>query len=532
MTTLRGTGRLLHVLVRTRPWPLLLAPLAIMGLVWSTAAAVAGLYPTEAQRLTYAHTIGASALSKALNGRAYDLTSIGGITAFELGFYALHVFPFVVVALSIAMTRSEEDAGRVELLTAHRLGRHAPLAAGALATTLSLSLATVLSGAALAAYVPRSQAMAHATALGATLLLYAALGLVCAEAAQTSRVAMSLAALVMAPAAILRGASDVRSWSRAWLNPLGWLTEFRPYATTPPTWPLVATLVTAAGLAVVAALLRTVRDQGAGLFADRTGRAEASPSLGTFAGLAWRLQGRGAVAWTGAAAAFCGGIGVLAPDMRDIVVGNPALAAVLGTGDVATETGVTRLLLSFAITLGALIAAAQGVLMISRVAVDETAGRIGLLAATRRPKLTVAGSAVIACAVASMTTLAASGFAVGAAAAVTMHDSSFVAEGVRAAAAQAPAVAVILAVAVLACAATPRAVHLTWLVVAWDSVVALLGSTLRLPRWARDLSPLHHVGRVPSEAASPRVSVVLLSLAVALAAVAVHRWRNRDLVAG
>jgi putative exporter of polyketide antibiotics len=183
--------------------------------------------------------------------------------------------------------------------------------------------------------------------------------------------------------------------------------------------------------------------------------------------------------------------------MRDIVVGNPALAAVLGTGDVATETGVTRLLLSFAVTLGALIAAAQGVLMISRVAADETAGRIGLLAATRRPRLAVAGSAVIACAIASMATLAVSGFAVGAAAAATMHDRSFVAEGIRAAAAQAPAVAVILAVAILAWAATPRAVHLTWL-----------------------------------EAASTRVSIVLLSLCVALAAVAVHHWRNRDLVAG
>jgi ABC-2 type transport system permease protein len=51
-------------------------------------------------------------------------------------------------------------------------------------------------------------------------------------------------------------------------------------------WPIVFAVAVAAGMAAVAVRLSTRRDVGAGLRAERTGAATASPVLGTPAGFA------------------------------------------------------------------------------------------------------------------------------------------------------------------------------------------------------------------------------------------------------
>ena len=84
------------------------------------------LPPPQADRAQYAATVGVSTVNIAFNGRGYDLTSLGGITAFEIGITGQLLYPLVGMILAIHLTRRQEEAGRIELLTAGRLGALTP----------------------------------------------------------------------------------------------------------------------------------------------------------------------------------------------------------------------------------------------------------------------------------------------------------------------------------------------------------------------------------------------------------------------
>ena len=93
-------------------------------------------------------------------------------------------------------------------------------------------------------------------------------------------------------------------------------------------------------------------------------------------------------------------------------------------------------------------------------------------------------------------------------------------------------VAFVVAIAALLRAAAPQVAGMIWLLVAWIVLVGFLAETLRIPDWARDLSPLHLVGTLPQE--DPALAAVLgltagTVLAFTASALAIGR---RDLRAG
>ena len=92
--------------------------------------------------------------------------------------------------------------------------------------------------------------------------------------------------------------------------------------------------------------------------------------------------------------------------------------------------------------------------------------------------------------------------------------------------------AVIVLVGLASRAATVRPARLGWVVLAWAGIVGLLAETLRLPGWARDLSPLHAVGTLPIDAPDVTATVGLGALAVVLGAAAPALAARRDLAAG
>ena len=63
-------------------------------------------------------------------------------------------------------------------------------------------------------------------------------------------------------------------------------------------WPLLLTVACTAGLIAVAIRINARRDVGSGVIADRPGRPEASPLLGSPLGLAFRLQRTSLIAWS------------------------------------------------------------------------------------------------------------------------------------------------------------------------------------------------------------------------------------------
>ena len=108
---------------------LLAWPLAWTALVLALASATRSLYPDGASRLRYASTIGSSRIQELFNGRGYDLTSAGGIEAFEVGMFGLVLVPVGASLLAVRLMRAEEALGRWEVVSAGGYGKTAPTAA-------------------------------------------------------------------------------------------------------------------------------------------------------------------------------------------------------------------------------------------------------------------------------------------------------------------------------------------------------------------------------------------------------------------
>ena len=228
---LAGLARTVRIGARTQ-WGGLLA-LAVLqsGLVTATARGIEGLYPAQADRDQYAATVGLSKVNIIFNGRGYDLTSIGGIVAFEVGFMGLLLFPLTGLILAIRLTRRQEEAGRVELVSAGRVGVASPSAA---ATVLLLADAAVAGGliaCGLAATGPPADgAVWYALGVTGCTTFFGALGLLLAQLCQETRVAYRTGAGAVVLCYLLRAVVDGHDAATTWVGgPLGWLAEVRPF---------------------------------------------------------------------------------------------------------------------------------------------------------------------------------------------------------------------------------------------------------------------------------------------------------------
>ena len=374
-----GTARLVAVHLHAG-WRGLVAWGALMSaLVVLVGWSIAELYPTAADRLGYAGSAGASPAVAAFNGRPYDLSELGGIVAYEVGFMGLIGLPIVAVHLAVRFTRPEEDAGRTELLTAARLGRLAPLAAAVTAVGLCLTGFVVVTGLGLTAVgLPAAGAWRYAVALGLFTAAFAAVGLLAAEVSREARMAYALGLVFVMATFLLRAVVDGRDWDAVWASPSGWLAEARPFGSS-QWWPYAAY----AGMAGVGVLLAGAmawrRDLYGGLVAARSGPAYGTAALGTPAGLAWRFVPP-LVGWLVGTAVWNAAFGGLAGEMADIAAKNPALLDALGV------ERPEHLVTSLALLLAAVGATAFGVQAVGRLAREESEGRLGLVLSTRAPR--------------------------------------------------------------------------------------------------------------------------------------------------
>lgn len=527
MSAVTGTGRLVLLQVRTMPLALLATLLVIAGTTAAVASGIAELYDSPDQRLVYAATLGSSPMTAAINGRGYDLDLLGGIAMYEIGFFGLLLLPAMVLLLAIRSTRGQEDLGRGDLITAMRVGRLAPLAAGITVLTITIAAACALMWLAMVAlgYEPAGTAR-YCSALALFLVGIGGLGFCCAEIGQSARTAYSLAFGGLLAVYLLRAVIDGNSWDAEWVTTMGWLAAARPYSAQPPVWPYLALGAAAIASPAVALVLRARRDLGAGLIAPRPGRANGT--LKTPGALIGYLTRSPTLAWGAAAVVWGAAMGLLAEEMRTLVETNPLLAQAL-----AGETDSPEYILSYiTVALVALLASAFGLQAVGRLAAEETAGRLGVVFSTTVGRARFWIRAVAVLTGQALLVLAAGALSYGLVAVAMGAQWSVARTAFEAGAGYAAPVLLTLGLALVSYAASARWVTIGWLVPLWASVVLLLGETLQLPTWARNLSPLEWSGMLPIESVDTATTVVLLVLGAAAVAVAVPRLVSRDLAAG
>ncbi|MGH3388343.1 MAG: ABC transporter permease, partial [Actinomadura sp.] len=264
MTALTGTGRLVRLILRRDRvlLPLWVVFTAVVPL--SYVASVNALFPTAAGRQGYADASvsnpGFIALYGPLSG-----SSLGELVAWRAGFIPVMIGLFSILTV-IRHTRTEEEAGRRELLGATVVGRYAGLAA-ALATTFAatLVLGAILALSMVGQDLPVTGSVAFGVEFAAAGWLFAAVGAVSAQLTSGAGSARGIAIVVLGAAYMGRLVGDVSglndgalSWV-SWLSPIGWVQRIRPYGDE-TWWPALLTVGCAAALALAAAVLSARRD--------------------------------------------------------------------------------------------------------------------------------------------------------------------------------------------------------------------------------------------------------------------------------
>jgi ABC-2 type transport system permease protein len=443
--------------------------------------------------------------------------------------------------LAVRHTRGDEEQGRAELVEATPAGRTLPTVAtvvhGLLANVLlgiAVALAFGLSG------LPVDGSATAGAAVGATGLVFFAVGLVAAQVFRTSRGANGFSVAVVLAAYLVRGIGDALGESSedgltrtaAWpsrLSPIGWAQRTEPF-TANDLVPLLLSLGVAAGLVGVVFAFQSARDSGASILPDAQGRAAAGPLLSGSLGLAWRLNAGAILAWAVGATVFGALATTLSPLVDEIGSEAPAMAETLRrfAGDDASfeEAFVTTFF-----TMVGILAAAAALQAVMRARLEEAHGTAEpvLAAAVPRERWLGGYAAIAAVAAGVVVGLAAVGAVVGA---TSTDDPGATAElALQAALAQLPAALVYLGAVLLLFVVAPRAtIPLGWALLALGAFFGVFGELLGIPDWMHELSPFSHVPVPAGGEVDWTGGAWMLAIAAALVAASVVGMRRRELV--
>lgn len=426
-------------------------------------------------------------------------------------------------------TRSEEHAGRSELVRSSVVGRHAQLTA-ALVITAAMNLVVVaLVGALMAGQgFDTAGSWLFAASVGAVGMSFAGVAATTAQLSEYPRTAAGAAGAVLGGAFALRALGDMTSEHGnvlSWLSPIGWAQQTAPYVLD-RWWPVAISVAFASATAALGYALSTRRDLAAGLVPPRPGSARAAAWLRSPLALAWRLQRAQLIGWSVALVVAGGAYGAFTGPALDVFDDAPEeLLAVMGGAENITAGFLGVLALTFALAVAVYaVLAAQG------VRAEEVSGRTEPVLATAVSRRRWLGAHLGVVAVGSLWLLLASGLATGVGAALSVGDGRLVAQMVGATVAFSPAVWVVLAVAALLYGAAPRALPAVWALVGYALIVGFFGPLLDLPDAALWLSPFEHVGDYPVEPVAGAGLAVLTLLAAGISAAALSAFGRRDVL--
>jgi ABC-2 type transport system permease protein len=486
-------------------------------------------YPTLTERAAFARSFGSNKAVELFYGAPHDLLTVGGYAAWRVGGAGAIIAGLCGLLAAVRATRTEEDAGRQELVLAGTVSRRSAYlgvlaALAASAGTLWLALLVGLAGAQLA--LGPSAFLALTTV--SPFVVFAGFGALASQLAPSHRIALELATGTLILAYVLRVIGDLSrtlGWIR-WVTPLGWSEEAHAFAGARP---VVLALPALCGLVLlaVAGLLSAHRDVGTGLLPGRDSADPRFRLLSSPTALAVRDQMGTVAVWTAGTGLFAAVVGLLSTSFTtaNIPVNLREQLQKLGGETITTPSGALGFYFLLFVLAISLFACSQ----IAALRRDEAEQRLEtLLALPVGRHRFLASRLVLAAAGAMLLALVAALCAWAGAAAQHAHVPLF--RMLEAGANCLPVAFLFLAIGAFAFALVPRAASgIAYGLVSAAFVWELLGSLLGAPHWLVDLSPFQHVALVPAEGFRAGAAVALLALAALIALASLWSFGRRDL---
>ena len=528
MNGLVGTGALVKLGLRRDRIMVPIWVYALTALAVSTAYGYDKLYDTTTARLDFAAGVRNNGSTLAFYGHVYNGGTTGGLVSWRVAGIGVALTGLMSILLVVRHTRAEEEAGRLELVSAGVVGRYAALTAGVLiALCADLLLASLVVAGLIAVGMPAAGSLAFGLAWLLGGAIFAAVAAMAVQLSDSARTTNGIACAVLGVAYLVRAIGDAGSSWLSWLSPIGWMQQVRPFAAE-RWWVLGLAAVLALIVFAGAYRLAARRDLGDGLLPTRPGPAAAGRALRSPLALAWRLQRTALLGWTTALAIYGAVIGGLADGIADLVKDSKGTRDVLI--DLGGQKGIVDAFIATAmgmLGLGASVFAVQAVL---RLRAEESALRAEPLLATRVGRIRWAMSHVTLAVAGTVVLLTAAGLAAGLVHGLRVHDVGRQLPRVLGAAlVQLPAAWVLAGIAVLLFGFAPRLAAAGWGVLGACLLLAELGPVLKLPQWTTDISPFTHVPKIPGTALLAAPLVTLTAAAAVLAVAGLAGLRRRDI---
>jgi ABC-2 type transport system permease protein len=541
MSGFTGTLALLRLALRLDRIRMPVWVLALTAQAVSQAAGTFAQYPTEADLARLAGVVEATGTNPALvalTGPAYEPSTYGGLTAWQVVTFQTALIGLMCILLVTRHTRAEEESGRADLVHAGPVGRYALPAAALLYVLVVNVLLAALSVLGYIGYgLPLASSVALAVGCGVGGMVFAAVGLLAVQLTDHGRTANGIAGAVLGLAFLLRAigdsaaATDQDSWLSwlTWVSPIGWIEELRPFAGE--RWwalalPVALFLVVMVG---VAALIRH-RDVGAGMLAQRQGEPEAPPGLRSPLGLAWRLQRGSLLGWSIAIFVTGASFGGLAQDMEAFAKGDPNITKTMAEFTGASGGIVNLYLAAIFAWIGSVVAiyAVQATL---RLRSEESDNRAEPVLAGAVGRIQWAISHVVWALAGSVVVMAAGGLGAGLAHGLRAGDvGAELPRLLGAALAQVPAVWLLAAIGLLLFGIIPRlTAPVAWGALAIAVFISTFGGLLNLDQVVLDLSPFSHLPKLPGGEVTVTPFAWLVGIAAVLAVAGLAGFRRRDL---
>ena len=475
---------------------------------------------------------------------------LGLVTGQSVGGYSLHRDGLTLAVLAAVMsvlavvrhTRQAEESGRAEMLGAGVIGRYASLAAAVLvALAANVVLAMLLGLGMVVAGQPAAGSLVAGSSIALVGIAFTGIAAVTSQLAATTRGATGLAGAVLgvsfmfAALGNMLGSVDsaalrVTSAWPAWLSPIGWGQQMRPFADN-LWWPSALALTVMALLFWLAVALVGRRDVGRGMWPERRGAAHASPALLSPVGLVWRLQRGALLGW----AIGLLGFGLVFGALSEQIAGLEGAAAEW----YRTFGGAADLLGAYwasMMQMAGMAVAIYVVTLLLRLHHDEAHGTLESVLGTAVSRLRWLGAYAVNALVGAMLLILVFAGAMGIVGGQVLGGTaSLLRDLVGAALVQLPAIGVLGAAVVVVVMLLPRwSAGLSWALVVGSILVGpMFGPSLGLPAWLLDLSPFTHVPNAPAVPISvaPVVGLGLACVVLAIAGVLLLRRRNLALPA-
>ena len=196
---LHGTATLLRLALKRDRIRLPVWLIAVGLLLAGGGQELAQVFSSPAERQVRATLMGQPS-GIFLGGPGYGLDdyTVGAMMANEYTLFIVVAVAIMALQMAVRHTRGEESAGRIELLRSTRVGRHAAPAAATLMLIITATLIMVVcAGSMLTLDLPVRDSVAYGAGIGLQVLVFGAVGLLCAQLSSTPRGAMGLGLAVL-----------------------------------------------------------------------------------------------------------------------------------------------------------------------------------------------------------------------------------------------------------------------------------------------------------------------------------------------